>query len=92
MVSRQQVRWKGPKGDIHSGMLGSVSRVGIARVVPILSADMGYAGWGLQERGRGWRMRQDWGIVDGGGCEKRVVVTCDIAFITHLTQLGVRHT
>ena len=26
-----------------------------------------------------------WPIVDGGGCEERVVVTCDIAFVTSHT-------
>ena len=44
--------------------------VGVARVVPILSADMGYARRGLQERewGGGWGQ-------DGNrrGCEKRVL-------------------
>jgi hypothetical protein len=34
----------------------SVSWVGVARVIPILSVDMGYARRGLQERERGWRM------------------------------------
>jgi len=43
-----------------------------------VSADMGYARQGLQE----WRMGAGWGIVNGGGCEQRVVVTCDIAFVT----------
>jgi len=36
--------------------VGSVSGVGVARVVPVLSADMGYARQGLQGRERGWRM------------------------------------
>jgi len=27
-------------------------------------------------------MGAGWGIVDGGGCEQRVVATCDIAFVT----------
>jgi len=34
-----------------------------------VSADMGYARQGLQEREWGWRMGAGWGIVDGGGCE-----------------------
>ena len=36
--------------------VGSVSWVGVVRVVPILSADMGYARQGLQGREWGWRM------------------------------------
>ena len=43
---------------------------------------MGYARQGLQEREPGWRMGAGWGIVNGGGCEQRVGVMCDIAFIT----------
>jgi hypothetical protein len=47
-----------------------VSWVGVARVIPILSVDMGYARWGLQERERGWRMggrtgESSMGVVSG---------------------------
>jgi len=45
-------------------------------------ANMRYARQGLQERQWGWRMGAGWGIVDGGGCEQRVVATCDIVFVT----------
>jgi len=37
-------------------------------------ADMGHVRRGLQEGDRGWRMGAGQRIVDGGGCEKRVVV------------------
>ena len=63
MVSGEQERWKGLKGDIHSGDVGSVSWVGVVRVVPILSADMGYSRRGLQERERG--------VEDGAGLGNR---------------------
>ena len=48
-----------------------MSRVDVARVVPILSADMGYARKSLQERER-WV--EDGGLRVEGACEK---VTCD---------------
>jgi hypothetical protein len=55
------------EGPERGHTFGSVSRVDVARVVPILSADMGtYARQSLQERERGRRGH--------GGCEK---VACD---------------
>ena len=54
----------------------------VVRVIPIVSANMGYVRQGLQEREQEWRMWASWGIIDGGGCEQRVVVMHDITFIT----------
>jgi len=48
------------------------------------SANMGYLRRGLQEGDRGGRIGTGQGIVDGGSCEQRVVMACDIVtFVTH---------
>jgi hypothetical protein len=49
--------------------------LGVARVVPVVSANMGYARRGLQEREQGWMMGAGLGIVDRAiGCLSIVVV------------------
>jgi hypothetical protein len=70
---------------------GGTYRVGVVRVI---SPDMGYVIQGLQGRNRGVEGAL---VIDGGGrgnrrwlgCEKRMVVTCDIAYVTHLTQIPI---
>ena len=73
MVSGEQEKWKDTKGGIHwnSVMLGRC-RESYCHFF----ADMGHVRRRLQEGDRGWRIGAGQGIVNGGGCEKRVVMTC----------------
>ena len=70
-------------------------RVGVMRVIGLFPPNMGYVRQGLQRGNRGGCTSDRWGRERESsirlGCEKRVVVMCDIAYVYPIGTLCATH-